>query len=396
VLSVRQADLLAGFALSLPWIVAPLATAWRAADSRSLDEESAEPPAEPPLVSVIVPARDEAANIGRCLRSVLATTWPRLEVIVVDDHSRDATAAIAGEIAMDDRRARVIAAPALPPGWFGKPWACHAGARAARGEILCFIDADTVHSPDLLMRTVNAMRTRGAGMVTVAGTQEMSTFWETVLQTQVFAMLAMRYGGTETVNRSRRSWDKIANGQFIAITRTAYDAIGGHAAVRDRVAEDLMLAQRLFEAGQRTALVLGTAQLSTRMYTSLGAIVRGWRKNVFAGGIDAVPPHPLLRLAFPLGLTAFPAAELLPPLVLATWLSGAALPATALVWLASSMLALVAGWTAVYLRAGRSPLYALTFPLGAAVLLWIFAGAIRRGRRVSWKGRDYDAGAGGA
>ena len=393
-MSVRQADLLAGLALSLPWILAPLATAWRAADSRSLDEESAEPPADPPLVSVIIPARDEAANIGRCLRSVLATTWPRLEVIVVDDHSRDATAAIAGEIAASDRRARIIAAPELPAGWFGKPWACTAGAGAARGEILCFIDADTVHAPDLLTRTVNAMRTRGAGMVTVAGTQEMATFWETVLQAQVFTMLAMRYGGTETVNRSRHAWDKIANGQFIAITRSAYDAIGGHAAVRDRVAEDMMLAQRLFEAGQRTALVLGTAQLSTRMYTSLGAIVRGWRKNVFAGGIDAVPAHPLLRAAFPLGLTAFPVAELLPPLVLASWLAGAALSVAALAWLAASTFALLAGWTAVYLRAGRSPLYAFTFPLGAAVLLWIFAGAIHRGRRVSWKGRDYEAGTG--
>ena len=388
-MTVRQPDVLAGLALSLPWVVAPLVTAWRAADSRSLDDESAEPPAEPPLVSVIIPARDEAANIERCLRSVLATRWPRLEVIVVDDHSRDATGAIAAGIAATDARTRVIGAPVLPAGWFGKPWACETGARAAHGEILCFIDADTVHAPDLLPRLVNAMQSRGAAMVTVAGTQEMKSFWETVLQAQMFTMLAMRYGGTETVNRSRHAWDKIANGQFIAITRAAYDAIGGHASVRDRVAEDLMLAQRLFGAGQRTALVLGTAQLSTRMYDSLGAIVRGWRKNVFAGGIDALPPHRLMRLLFPLGLTAFPVAELLPPLVLLAWLTGAALPAAALPWLAATLAALLLGWSAVYLRAGRSPLYALTFPLGAGVLLWIFLGAIIRGRRVAWKGRDY-------
>ena len=390
-MNVRQPALLAGLALSLPWIVAPLVTAWRAADSRTLDEESADPPADPPLVSVIIPARDEAANIERCLRSVLATTWPRLEVIVVDDHSRDATAAIASRIAAVDSRARVVAAPALPPGWFGKPWACQAGAHAAGGDILCFIDADTTHAPDLLTRTVNAMRTRAAGMVTVAGTQEMASFWETVLQAQVFTMLTMRYGGTETVNRSRHRWDKIANGQFIAITRAAYEAIGGHESVRDRVAEDLMLAQRLFTAGQRTALVLGTKQLSTRMYTSLGSIVRGWRKNVFAGGIDAIPAHRLLRVLFPLGLTAFPFAELLPVLALIGWLLGAPLSGVAQVWVAATMVAMFVGWAAVYLRAGRSPLYALTFPLGAAVLLWIFVGAIARGRRVAWKGRDYVA-----
>lgn len=389
--SVRQHDLVVGLALSLPWIAAPLATAWRAANSRSLDEESADPPADAPLVTVIIPARDEAANIERCLRSVLTTTWPRLEVVVVDDHSRDATAAIAARIAADDPRVRVIGAPDLPDGWFGKPWACRTGAKEARGAVLCFIDADTVHAPDLLARTVNAMRSRDAGMVTVAGTQLMETFWETVLQAQVFAMLAMRYGGTETVNRSGHSWDKIANGQFIAITRAAYDAIGGHDAVRDRVAEDLMLAQRLFSAGQRTALVLGTAQLSTRMYDSLGAIVRGWRKNVFAGGVDALPPSRPLRLLFPLGLTAFPVAELLPPLVGLGWLLGAPMSPTWLTWLAATMAALVGSWGVAYHRAGRSPLYALTFPLGGAVLLWIFLGAIIRGRNVAWKGRDYVA-----
>lgn len=388
---VRQSELLAGLALSLPWIVAPLVTAWRAADSRSLDEESADPPADAPLVSVIIPARDEEANIERCLRSVLATSWPRLEVIVVDDHSRDATAAIAARIAGADSRARVVTAPDLPPGWFGKPWACQAGAHAARGDILCFVDADTTHAPDLLTRTVNAMRSRGAGMVTVAGTQEMGSFWETVLQAQMFTMLTMRYGGTETVNRSRHRWDKIANGQFIAITRAAYDVSGGHESVRDRVAEDLMLAQRLFTAGQRTALVLGTAQLSTRMYTSLGGIVRGWRKNVFAGGIDALPAHRLVRLLFPLGLTAFPLAELLPVLAMIGWLLGVPASAVAQVWVAATIAAMLAGWTAVYVRAGRSPLYALTFPLGAAVLLRIFVGAIIRGRRVAWKGRDYVA-----
>lgn len=390
-MTVRQSELLAGLALSLPWIAAPLVTAWRAADSRSLDAESADPPADPPLVSVIIPARDEEANIERCLRSVLASTWPRLEVIIVDDHSRDATAAIAARIAAIDSRARVMPAPELPPGWFGKPWGCQAGARAARGGILCFIDADTTHAPDLLTRTVNAMRSRGAAMVTVAGTQEMRSFWEVVLQAQVFTMLTMRYGGTETVNRSPRRWDKIANGQFIAITRSAYEAIGGHEPVRDRVAEDLMLAQQLFAAGQRTALVLGAAQLSTRMYTSLGGIVRGWRKNVFAGGIDAIPSHRLLRLLFPLGLTAFPLAELLPSLSLGGWLLGAPLRPMAQVWVAATMVAMLLGWAAVYLRAGRSPLYAFTFPLGAAVLLWIFVGAIVRGRRVTWKGRDYVA-----
>jgi chlorobactene glucosyltransferase len=388
---VRQHEFLTGLALALPWIAAPLITAWRAADSRSLDEESPIPPDDPPLVSVIVPARDEAANIERCVRSVLATSYPRAEVIVVDDHSVDATAAIVSRIAAMDDRLRAISAPDLPAGWFGKPWACLTGAHTARGDILCFIDADTVHAPDLLTRTVNAMRSRPAEMVTVAGTQEMKTFWETLLQAQMFGMLAMRYGGTERVNSSRRVWDKIANGQYIAITRAAYDSVGGHAAVRDKVAEDLMLAQRLFTAGVRTALVLGTNQLSTRMYSSLGEIIRGWRKNVFAGGIDALPQVLIVRLLFPLGLTATPVAELAPVVTLGAAALGAPLPGAAIAWAVTATVAMLVAWAVIYARARRSVLYALAFPLGAAVLLWIVGGAIARGRRVTWKGRSYES-----
>jgi len=338
---------------------------------------------------VIIPARDEAPNIERCLRSVLATSYPRVEVIVVDDHSSDGTGAIAARVAAANTRVRVVNAPDLPHGWFGKPWACLTGARSARGEVLCFIDADTTHAPDLLARTVNAMRSRQAEMVTVAGTQEMKTFWETLLQVQMFTLIAMRYGGTERVNDSPRPSDKIANGQFITVTRTAYDSIGGHEAVRDKVAEDLMLAQRLFTAGRRTALVLGAAQLSTRMYTSLGEIVRGWRKNVFAGGIDALPHFPLSRLLFPFALLALPVTELAPPLVLAGYAAGVGLPPAIVIWVTVAMAALLVGWAAIYRRAGRSALYALAFPLGAAVLLWIVTGAIARGRRVTWKGRSY-------
>jgi hypothetical protein len=235
------------------------------------------------------------------------------------------------------------------------------------------------------------MRSRAADMVTVAGTQEMKTFWETLLQAQMFGMLAMRYGGTESVNASRHEWDKIANGQYIAITRQAYDAIGGHAAVRDKVAEDLMLAQRLFSEGTRTALVLGTKQLSTRMYSSLGEIVRGWRKNVFAGGIDALPDIALVRLLFPLGLTATPLAQLVPVAVLVAAALGAGPSGIALAWATTATIAMLAAWAVIYARARRSVLYALAFPLGAAVLLWIMAGAIARGRRVTWKGRSYDS-----
>jgi chlorobactene glucosyltransferase len=380
--------LLAGALFALPWVLVPAIGAWRSSVSTSLDDEPVSVPGDAPLVTVIVPARDEARNIGRCLSSVLGTAYPRFEVIVVDDHSTDGTAAIVRRIANDDARVRLIEAPALPAGWFGKPWACATGAEYAHGDLLCFADADTVHAPDLLPRVVHAMRHRGAELLSVAGSQELGSFWEIVLQPQVFAMLSLRYGGTEIVNRSPHAYDKIANGQYIVITRDAYVAVGGHSAVRGEVAEDLMLAQRVFLAGRRQALVLGVGQLSTRMYASLGEIVNGWRKNIFVGGANALPNVAALRFLFPLILLLFPVLELLPPLTL---LSATFVSASALAWATVAMAASFVSWAALYRHIGRSVWYAIAYPVGAALLVWIIAGAIARGRRVAWKGRQYEA-----
>ena len=134
------------------WLVAPLVVAWRMRGSRSLDDEPLDVSADASLVSVIVPARDEARNIERCVRSVLGARYPALEVIVVDDHSADGTGDIARRVAAGDPRLRVVDNPPLPAGWMGKQWACATGAAHARGALLGFADADTTHAPDLLPR----------------------------------------------------------------------------------------------------------------------------------------------------------------------------------------------------------------------------------------------------
>src|SRR4051812_19060219 len=151
-------SLVAPILWSLPWLAPPLVAVVRSRNSRWLDDVSAAVSANAPLVSVIIPARNERRNIERCVRSVLSTTYASIEVLVVDDHSIDGTGDIAREIASGDQRVRVISAPDLPEGWFGKQWACTAGARAARGSLLLFTDADTNHAPDLLPRAVNAMQ----------------------------------------------------------------------------------------------------------------------------------------------------------------------------------------------------------------------------------------------
>jgi chlorobactene glucosyltransferase len=319
---------------------------------------------------------------------VLSANYPALEVIVVDDHSTDGTGDIARAIAADDPRLRVVHAPDLPNGWFGKQWACATGAREARGSLLLFTDADTWHAPDLLPRTVNALRARNADLLSVAPKQEMHSFWERVAQPQVFGLLSLRYGGTEHVSTTRRPSDAIANGQFLLVRRDSYDAMGGHAHVRASVAEDLSIAQEWVRAGRRIALFLAFDQMSTHMYASLREVIGGWRKNIYAGGRTAVPGGAIGRVLFPVLLPVVPLIAIAPPVLLVVSLIGW-LGAPWLVWSAAVVVASLLFWMLVYYAMDESPAYALIYPLGHALLFYIIVGAVLRGRRVEWKSRRY-------
>ena len=373
-----------------PWVLVPPLAMLRLSRSGSLADESEASPSEPPLVSVVVPARNEARNIERCVRSILSTTYQAMELIVVDDHSTDGTAEIARGAARDDGRFRLIESPALPNGWFGKQWACSAGAAAAAGALLLFTDADTAHAPDLLPRAVNRLRRENDDLLSVVGRQEMHTFWERLLQPQVFWMLVTRYGGTDNVSSARRAEDVIANGQFLLLQRRAYEAVGGHESVRDKVAEDLALAQRLFREGFRVRLVRGDDQLSTHMYGSLSELIAGWGKNVFAGGIDAMPGGAAGRLIFPFVLPVAPLMTLLPAVILILGVAGLASPVWWL-WSAICTAANLCWWALIYRGFHQRVWHALLAPVGAAVVLFIVVRAIVRGRRVGWKGREYVA-----
>ncbi|HEX6054169.1 MAG TPA: glycosyltransferase [Gemmatimonadaceae bacterium] len=376
--------------VSLPWTLGPALTIWRVRRSRDLADVPPAASDDGPLVSVIIPARNERRNIERSAQAALAASWPNVEVIVVDDRSTDGTGEIARAMAARDSRVRVVETSELPAGWFGKPWACATGAAHARGDILCFTDADARHGPELVTRAVTVMRAQALDMLTVAGHQELGSFWERVVQPHVFWMLATRYGGTESVNRSRRVEDKIANGQCIFVRRSAYDALGGHGAVHDRVAEDVALAQRMFAAGMRTALIMGRHELTTRMYESLREIMAGWRKNVFAGGREAMPWGRSGQLIFPALLVLAPVMTLLPPATLVAaslW----AVPS----WLANgaaiAVVAQLVTWALVYRWMAAPVVYAPLFPLGAGVFAVIALQAIARGSRVEWKDRAYVA-----
>ena len=378
---------------ALPWVVIPAVILWRLRDSASLDAYPAQLPADAPLlsvVSVVLPARNEAHNIEACLVSILATAYPNIEVIVVDDHSHDGTGDIARRIAATDARVQVINNPDLPDGWFGKQWACHNGARAATGALLCFTDADTRHGPELLSRSVNAMIARRADLFSVAGSQTMLTFWEKVIQPHIFVLLFAKYGGTEKVSRSANPYDKIANGQYLLMRRDTYDRTGGHETVRTHVAEDLRMAQEWCRLGFSVQFVTGLEHMSTRMYEGLGEIIRGWGKNVYAAGRDSLDlgpiGHAVLRVIFPL-----PALWEIVPIGLGVGAVFGVVPPAVGIWGALVYAITALYWGIVHALAKQPVWWGLLHPLASVMIFIIFTRAAWKGDRVEWKGRAYQS-----
>jgi chlorobactene glucosyltransferase len=350
-----------------------------------------------PLISVIVPARNEQRNIRACVSALLAQTYPKVEVIVVDDRSTDRTGDILSEIraslntrpqAGDYPRLLIIPGAELPPGWAGKPHAAHQGAMAARGDWLCFVDADTFASPDLLSSTYLAARETRAGLFTILTAQNLVGFWEKVIMPVVFTALSFGFLARRVNDPGKP--DAIANGQFILISRPVYDSVGGHLAVRARIDEDKALAERVKGAGYRLVIADGRSLAATRMYTSFAEIWEGWTKNIFLGLRDR------LWLLLAGALTGLLAALALP-----FWL------AASLAWLAAGggtpaiLVAAQAVFLWVFLLFSRflvarafniSGLYALTLPLGALVFTGMMLAStikVLSKRGVTWKGRTY-------
>jgi chlorobactene glucosyltransferase len=367
---------------ALPWL-APFAVIPRLAKLRPNLSDT--PTASDGLVSVIIPARNESAVIETVVTSLLASAYRPIEVLVVDDRSTDDTAARVGELARRDPRLRLVAGEELPPGWYGKPWACLQGYRAARGELLLFTDADTRHAPELLGRAVGSLRATGADLLTIAPRQRCETFWERIVMPQIWLLLGVRYHPAR-VNRSRRPRDVIANGQFILMPRVSYEAVGTHQAVRGQVAEDLALAQAVVRRGGRLHFAFAERLMETRMYQGLGALIEGWSKNVYLGGRRSFPEEPVLRALVPVMLALAFCFWLAPPAAL---LSGALAGAPAPAAIAATGLGALF-WCLICFGMQIPAIYGLGYPLGAAVALYIAARSTLRGRRrVEWRGRTY-------
>ena len=223
-------------------------------------------------VSVIVPARNEEANLAGCLRTLVGQHGIAYEVIVVDDYSSDRTREIAESFAV-----HVIMADPLPEGWSGKCNAAWSGAKIAKGKWLLFTDADTRHSPVSIVRGLNEATQQRSDLLSYSPRQEVHGLAEQALMPVVFAELARSYRPKEVCNPN--STVAAANGQYLLIKRQAYDAVGGHAAVAHAILEDVELARLVKQAGYRLWFRQSDV-VSTRMYRSLPQMWEGWTKNL--------------------------------------------------------------------------------------------------------------------
>ena len=342
-----------------------------------------------PLVTVIVPARNEAHNIRRCLEGLISQDYPRsrLGIVVVDDSSEDGTGAIAEELARSHNHLILIRAAALPQGWLGKPHACCQAAAEAAGEWLCFIDADTTAFPPLIRTAVDIAQARRLDLLSLQPFQELRTPWERLILPTGFFLIAFTQDLRRTNNPA--SPDSSVNGQFLLIRREAYVQTGGHSAVRSAVAEDSALAGVLKRAGFRIA-VLGTAGLlRTRMYTSLRPLWEGTARQAavllpHAVALLAVAGAALVLAWAPIALVAWAIAALVAGTPLA-------LPALIVALLGSSALAGTHIGAARYFRIPfwYGFLFPVGYTLGSLIALYGLM-QLHRGQ-VRWKGRTYPA-----
>ena len=375
-----------------------------------------------PVVSAIIPARNEEACLGFCLESLVTQAGIDFEIIVVDDGSTDRTAEIAksfsepktltsvpgrndastlsgrveggalthptpdesvpGNLARHgERRAwapvTVIFAPPLPDNWTGKNNAMSSGAKIARGKWLLFTDADTVHKPGSLARAVAEANEHGAALLSYSPEQEVRTFWEKAVMPVIFAELAATYPPKQVNDPTYPT--AAANGQYLLISREAYDAVGGHTKISSDLLEDVSMARLVKSSGRQIFFRYGGDAVRTRMYRSWAQMKEGWMKN-----LALLFKHPVGRALMLVGFWMFAWITLV--LGLAAIVSG--------YW---KFAYYVTPWLLLYQRIRSARFRAATnlvaIAVGIPLVAYLFRGSIieRRNGAVTWKGRIYQS-----
>ena len=335
-------------------------------------------------VSVLIPARDEQDTIGRSVEAALAAEQIDVEVIVLDDHSTDATVGIVSDLARRDNRVRLDHAPALPEGWCGKQHACYQLAQLARHDTLMFIDADVTLTPDGPRATVDALTDSGAALVSGIPHQQTRTLLEKMLIPLIHFVL-LGYLPMVWMRASSQPSYGAGCGQLFVADRDAYFKMGGHAEIKASLHDGIRLPRAYRSAGFMTDLFDATGVATCRMYRGAGQVWSGLAKNATEGMASpkAILPWTVLLLG----------GQTMPLVLLALGF--------ALHWSTPMLLVSAAALGLSYLprllaaeRFDQSKTGALLHPLGVAVLVAIQWYALTRrlaGYQSTWRGRAYAA-----
>jgi len=345
-------------------------------------------PEPAPLISILVPARNEEANIGICLESLRQQEYPNFEILVLDDSSTDGTADIVARIAAEDSRVRLLRGQPLPPGWAGKTFACHQLAQEARGSWLLFTDADTVHAPAMLRRVLGVALVSRAVLISGFPYQRTTSIWQKMAIPILFYFMLLCWMPLWWLQRSRRTMPSIAIGQFLFFSAEGYRSIGGHEAVKSRILEDVWLGREVSRHHYRQLTLDLSSVVSCQMYREFGSMWDGITRWLYTvASLSAVSL--VLMIAVVLFLFLAPFLWLLYGLVLAQ-------PAFAWEVLVTLQVAIV--FLARFLagrRFSQPKTSIILHPVGVVFLLLVaFYASYQHltGGGVRWKGRVYDAG----
>ena len=255
-----------------PWFVSP---------PEEIPPSSSDDLASFPFVSVCVPARNEEENIGHCVRSILESQWPNLELIVVDDRSEDNTRQVAEQAGQGHEGFRVIDGVEPRKNWAGKPWACYRAAKEAKGTFLLFVDADVQIHPLCIASMIAVAQKRNLTLLSYFGTWTVNSFWEKLLIPPIGWLIR---GSIDLDKSNNPSYiEAFANGQLILFRRSDYIALDGHSMVQSEVLEDVKLAQRVKQSGKSAEVRPAPWSFQVRLYRNLSEIINGYTKNMYEG-----------------------------------------------------------------------------------------------------------------
>lgn len=331
-------------------------------------------------ISILIPARNEERNLADCLSSLSKQGAIVKEILIYDDHSSDLTSTIIAQCALRNQRVRLVTPLALPGGWGGKNFACAQLANAARCEWLLFLDADARLSEQAAARMLNEANRRGITLLSCWPALDLSSFWEQTLLPMLNFLVFTLYPAPLSLQRNDPSLG-LAHGACLLVRRDEYFSVGGHAAVRDAITEDIRLGQLWRERGERGLCLDGTGTVTVRMYRSLSEIWSGFQKNFFPGFRSLVTFWIFVAMHSALFLLPF---VLVPVLIFRESIAAWALLACVFCVLLMRLL--------LALRFGQPLWPILLHPLAEAFLILLALSSWwrhRSGKGVQWKGRTY-------